>query len=171
MYRWRPLEWQSGGESYVNERTVGVQQTAWNFVRHLPNAPWFSPALVSRIPHCMHSRTRGEHPGHDGGVVDEGHIRGCHPPSHLVPTQVAHGRNHLPKPLAGVIWWAPDDSSTAVRVPFYSSATEIPAGYGDLAGQVPAAAVPYAVNADAIKMNMDSAFWVGNHKCRLPGWR
>lgn len=31
-YRWRPLEWQLEGKTYVNERTVGTQQTAWHFV-------------------------------------------------------------------------------------------------------------------------------------------
>eukprot|EP00051_Salpingoeca_urceolata_P008794 m.108942 g.108942 ORF g.108942 m.108942 type:complete len:610 (+) comp15944_c1_seq2:50-1879(+) len=34
-YRWRPLEWQSGGKTYVNERTVGTQQTAWHFVAQM----------------------------------------------------------------------------------------------------------------------------------------
>ena len=31
-YRARPLSWQSGGKSYINERTVGVQQNAFHFV-------------------------------------------------------------------------------------------------------------------------------------------
>jgi len=60
-YRWRPLEWESGGKKYVNERTVGVQQTAWAFVaqsRGWLAAPiralfWFAPddsATAVRIP-------------------------------------------------------------------------------------------------------------------------
>ncbi len=40
--RWRPLEWTYNGESYVNERTVAIQQTGWHFVAQmrswLPNA-------------------------------------------------------------------------------------------------------------------------------------
>lgn len=63
--RWRPLVWKSGDNSYVNERTLAVQQTAWNFVAHM-------------------------RPG--------------------------------PKLASSVIWWAPDDSSTALRVPFYGAA-------------------------------------------------
>lgn len=50
-YRTRPLEWQSGSATYLNERTVGTQQSAWAFVAQsrawLP-APiaallWFAP--------------------------------------------------------------------------------------------------------------------------------
>jgi len=60
-YRWRPLVWESEGAKYVNERTVGVQQTAWAYVAQsrswLP-APiralfWFAPddsATAVRIP-------------------------------------------------------------------------------------------------------------------------
>merc|ERR1712072_905340 len=60
-YRWRPLLWESDGKKYVNERTVGVQQTAWAYVAQsrswLP-APiralfWFAPddsATAVRIP-------------------------------------------------------------------------------------------------------------------------
>lgn len=60
-YRWRPLEWKLDGESFVNERTVGTQQTAWNFVAQsrgwLPGPIgglfWFAPddsATAVRIP-------------------------------------------------------------------------------------------------------------------------
>jgi len=32
-YRWRPLTWETGdGNTYVNERAIGTQQTGWNFV-------------------------------------------------------------------------------------------------------------------------------------------
>eukprot|EP01064_Diplonema_japonicum_P018612 TRINITY_DN27305_c0_g1_i1.p1 TRINITY_DN27305_c0_g1~~TRINITY_DN27305_c0_g1_i1.p1 ORF type:complete len:566 (+),score=160.31 TRINITY_DN27305_c0_g1_i1:45-1742(+) len=33
-YRERPLVWEHEGKQYVNERTIGVQQTGWNFVAH-----------------------------------------------------------------------------------------------------------------------------------------
>jgi len=105
-YRWRPLEWKYDGKGYVNERTVGVQQTAWTFV--------------------------------------------------------AVSRSWMPDALRGLFWFAPDDSSTAVRAPFYPAITKIPASFGDPIGQEPAAGVPYAVKADAYNMNMDSAFWVWN---------
>lgn len=60
-YRWRPLVWESGEDHYVNERTIGVQQTAWAFVaqsRSWMPAPfaalfWFAPddsATAVRIP-------------------------------------------------------------------------------------------------------------------------
>ena len=39
---------------------------------------------------------------------------------------------------------------------------QVPPSYADLRGQEPAAAVPYAVKADAYTMSMDSAFWVAN---------
>merc|ERR1711865_14413 len=53
-------------------------------------------------------------------------------------------------------------SSTAVRIPIYGCITKIPASYGGRQGQEPAAAVPYAVEADSYTMSMDSAFWVYN---------
>lgn len=60
-YRRRPLSWQSGGKGYVNERPVGVQQTAWNFVAAVrPRMPpplralqWWAPddsASALRVP-------------------------------------------------------------------------------------------------------------------------
>jgi len=105
-YRWRPLEWESGGKHYVNERTVGVQQTAWTFV--------------------------------------------------------AYCRRRLAPPLRALFWFAPDDSATAVRIPLFGGVTRIPPSYGSRVGQEPAAAVSYAVDADAYTMSMDSAFWVFN---------
>lgn len=38
-YRWNGLEWSSGGQSYVNERIVGVHYTAWHFVAQVRPAP------------------------------------------------------------------------------------------------------------------------------------
>lgn len=60
-YRWRPLVWSVGGDSYINERTIGVQQTAWNFVAqsrgYLPPSVgtviWFTPddsSTTVRVP-------------------------------------------------------------------------------------------------------------------------
>ena len=40
--------------------------------------------------------------------------------------------------------------------------TRIPSSYGGKQGQDPGSAVPYAVDADAYTMNLDSAFWVYN---------
>ena len=105
-YRWRPLGWESGGKSYVNERTVGVQQTGWAFV--------------------------------------------------------AQSRSWMPDALAALFWFAPDESSTAVRIPIYGGATAIPPSYADRFGQQPAAATDDAVGGDAYTMSLDSAFWVYN---------
>ena len=42
-YRPRPLEWSYKGETYHNERTIGVQQTGWNFVAQI--RPYMPPEL------------------------------------------------------------------------------------------------------------------------------
>eukprot|EP00658_Telonema_sp_P-2_P081495 TRINITY_DN8368_c0_g2_i1.p1 TRINITY_DN8368_c0_g2~~TRINITY_DN8368_c0_g2_i1.p1 ORF type:complete len:591 (+),score=127.92 TRINITY_DN8368_c0_g2_i1:117-1889(+) len=105
-YRWRPLSWQHGGNKFINERTVGVQQTAWAFV--------------------------------------------------------AQSRSWMPAPLKALFWFAPDDSSTAVRIPLYGGATRIPGSYGGQQGQEPGAGVPYAAAGDAYHMDLNSAFWVYN---------
>jgi dipeptidase len=105
-YRWRPLTWKVEDKTYVNERTIGVQQTAWNFV--------------------------------------------------------AQSRGWLPAPIGGLIWWAPDDSSTAVRIPVYAGSTSVPPSFGDRVGQDPAASTSDGVEADAYTMSMDSAFWIWN---------
>lgn len=114
-YRWRPLIWDApatytpgAGKStrFVNERTIGVQQTAWNFV--------------------------------------------------------ASSRAWLPAPFQAIMYWGPDDSSTAVRVPVWGGSTSIPLTFADPVGQEPAAAVVGAPVADARVMNLDSAFWVWN---------
>eukprot|EP00287_Rhodomonas_sp_CCMP768_P028230 CAMPEP_0202849122 /NCGR_PEP_ID=MMETSP1389-20130828/79866_1 /ASSEMBLY_ACC=CAM_ASM_000865 /TAXON_ID=302021 /ORGANISM="Rhodomonas sp., Strain CCMP768" /LENGTH=49 /DNA_ID= /DNA_START= /DNA_END= /DNA_ORIENTATION= len=34
-FRDRPLTWHLGNESFVNERSVGTQQTAWHFVANM----------------------------------------------------------------------------------------------------------------------------------------
>jgi dipeptidase len=108
-YRWRPLVWSKPNDAsqrYVNERTIGVQQTAWNFVA--TSRPW------------------------------------------------------LPAPFRALMFWAPDDSSTSVRIPIYGGTTSIPLSFADAVGQEPGAAVAGAPVADAFQMNLDSAFWVWN---------
>eukprot|EP00912_Choanoflagellata_sp_UC4_P002058 UC4_evm1s1314 len=105
-YRWRPLVWKFEGKSYVNERTVGTQQTAWNFVAQM--------------------------------------------------------RSNLPNEIGGLFWFAPDDSSTAIRTPVYASATRIPSSYADPVGQTPEHAVPYGVKADILTPSLNSAFWIYN---------
>ncbi len=105
-YRWRPLAWKFGNNTYINERTVGTQQTAWAFV--------------------------------------------------------AQSRDWLPAPISALLWFAPDDSATALRIPIYGGATRIPPSFGDPVGQEPGAGVSYGNRADAFNMDLDSAFWVWN---------
>lgn len=106
-YRRRPIMWsvgeEGGAHKYVNERTVGVQQTGWAFV--------------------------------------------------------GQSRGWLPPPLRGLLWWAPDDSATAVRAPLYGSMSRIPPSFGDVVGPAPGAGVSYGSTADALTMSLDSAFW------------
>jgi hypothetical protein len=68
----------------------------------------------------------------------------------------------MPAPLRALMWWAPDDSSTAVRIPVWGGATSVPLSFADPVGQEPGAAVRGAVKADAYAMSLDSAFWVWN---------
>ena len=75
---------------------------------------------------------------------------------------VAQSRSWLPEAMRALFWFAPDESSTAVRIPVYGGATQIPPSFADPLGQDPAAAASYGVKADAYKMSMDSAFWVWN---------
>ncbi|GMI03257.1 hypothetical protein TrVE_jg4094 [Triparma verrucosa] len=60
-YRWRPLTWEYGDDTYVNERAIGTQQTGWNFVASVrPSMPtplqaviWFGAddsATTVRVP-------------------------------------------------------------------------------------------------------------------------
>lgn len=57
-YRFRPLMWAFNQSSYLNERTVGVQQSGWAFIAHLrswlPNpiktVMWFAPDDSSTSP-------------------------------------------------------------------------------------------------------------------------
>ena len=68
----------------------------------------------------------------------------------------------MPAPLRALMWWAPDDSSTAVRIPVWGGATSVPLSFADPVGQEPGAAVHGAVKADAFTMSLDSAFWIWN---------
>lgn len=85
-YRFRPLTWDYNGSTYLNERTVGVQQSGWAFIAQsrswLPDpikaVEWFAPDDSStsprvpvyggqtRIPASFGSRV-GQTPG--GGVA------------------------------------------------------------------------------------------------------
>ena len=49
-----------------------------------------------------------------------------------------------------------------MHTPLYGGATKIPPAYGDRRGPTPAGSVPYAVDADAMSVSLDSAFWVFN---------
>lgn len=60
------------------------------------------------------------------------------------------------------MWWAPDDSSTALRIPLWGGLRRVPAAFADTVGQDPNAAVAYAVPASAFNFNIDHAFWVWN---------
>ena len=50
-YRFRPLTWTTGGATYLNERSVGIQQSGWAFIAQsrawlpLPirAIEWFAP--------------------------------------------------------------------------------------------------------------------------------
>lgn len=60
-YRFRPLTWASGGKTYLNERTVAVQQSGWAFIAvsrgWLPPpiraVEWFAPDEVSALPFTL----------------------------------------------------------------------------------------------------------------------
>lgn len=85
-YRFRPLTWESGGKTFLNERTVGVQQSGWAFIAQsrswLPGpikaVSWFAPddsstspriptyGGATRIPAAFGSQ-EGQTPG--GGVA------------------------------------------------------------------------------------------------------
>jgi len=70
-YRPRPLEWEYGKNVYHNERTIGVQQTGWNFVAQIrPRMPpelsavtWFAvddSSTAPRVPVYGSSRRVSE---------------------------------------------------------------------------------------------------------------
>jgi len=70
-YRPRPLEWKHEEESYHNERTIGVQQTGWNFIAqirpqmpsHLSALLWFAvddSSTAPRVPVYASSRRVSE---------------------------------------------------------------------------------------------------------------
>ena len=62
----------------------------------------------------------------------------------------------MPAPLSSLMWWAPDDSGTALRIPLYGGATRVPLGFADPVGQEPAAAVKGAPVADAGQVHKHS---------------
>lgn len=68
---------------------------------------------------------------------------------------VAQSRSWVPSPLAGLLWFGVDDSSTTVHFPIYGSATKVPeffAGKGPQDGVVP----------PMMNFSFDSAFYVFN---------
>ena len=46
-YRPRPLQWEFKGRKYHNERSVGTQQTGWNFIAQM--RPWMPPQLSALV--------------------------------------------------------------------------------------------------------------------------
>lgn len=58
-YRFRPLTWSYNNKTYLNERTVGVQQSGWSFLAQSRNwlpdpikaITWFAPDDSSTSPH------------------------------------------------------------------------------------------------------------------------
>lgn len=48
---------------------------------------------------------------------------------------VAQSRKWMPAPLAGLLWFGVDDSSTTVRFPIYGSATRVPASFAGQGAQ------------------------------------
>lgn len=68
---------------------------------------------------------------------------------------VAQSRPHLPRELAGLLWFGVDDSGTTVRTPVYGSATAVPKAF---AGQGP----QDGVVSPMMQFSFDSAFYVFN---------
>ena len=87
-YRARPLTWKSSGKSYVNERTVSVQQTGWNFVSQ--GRPHMPPPLSSLFWWALAVQC----------------TQSAKPISVLLSRCSVH-----------CFRWAPDESGTALRVP------------------------------------------------------
>merc|ERR1719427_966974 len=91
-FRARPIRWSYKGEQYVNERTIGTEQTFWSFVSEM--------------------------------------------------------RRSMPNHVGVCFWFAPDDATFAVLVPFYPFA-DIPKSLGTESGTIH-------------KFSMDSQFWLNN---------
>jgi len=91
-FRSRPIHWRYKDDWYVNERTIGTQQSFWSFVSEM--------------------------------------------------------RRHMPNHVGVCFWFAPDDATFAVLVPFYPFA-DIPKSLGKDSGSI-------------TKFSMDSQFWLNN---------
>ena len=62
---------------------------------------------------------------------------------------IAQGRNWLPNPIGGIIWFGVDDTNSTVYTPFYCSISEVP--------------IEYRVgNGDMLTYSDNAAFWVFN---------
>lgn len=68
---------------------------------------------------------------------------------------VGQARPNLPRELSGLLWFGVDDSSTTVRFPIYSAATEVPSMFAGKGAQD-------GVTAPVMQFNMQSAFTVFN---------
>ena len=73
---------------------------------------------------------------------------------------VAQIRPWMPAPLASILWFACDDSSTAPRLPMYTSATEVPAAYAGKGAQD-------GVTTPLLQFDLTKAFWVQNMVSQL----
>ncbi|CAJ1404868.1 unnamed protein product [Effrenium voratum] len=62
---------------------------------------------------------------------------------------VAQLRPRLPRAMAGLLWFAPDDATFSVHAPFHGGTTRVPHGYADGTG-------------DALHFSQESAFWAFN---------
>jgi len=68
---------------------------------------------------------------------------------------VGTSRSWKPAPLKGVMWWAPDDSSTSAHLPIYGCAAHAPVAY---AGK----GLQQGVTSPMLKFNLKSSFWAFN---------
>lgn len=65
-FRVRPIVWTHGNDSYVNERTVGVQQTGWNFIAQLRG--WMPASIGGRLWFAVDDATFSVHTPFHGGT-------------------------------------------------------------------------------------------------------
>ncbi|MBQ4279628.1 MAG: C69 family dipeptidase [Rikenellaceae bacterium] len=92
-YRWRPMNFEVDGTTYLNERAIATQQTGF----------WF----------------------------------------------VAQGRNWLPDPIGGILWFGVDDAGTSCLTPIYCSVDRVPPCFEE-------------GNGSLGEYSSSSAFWIFN---------
>lgn len=95
-------------------------------------------------------------------LVSHGQATSAYPPTFLFIlfydtgwSIVCQTRANVPAPMAAILWFGIDDSSTSVHFPIYGSATRIPAGW---AGKGP----QDGVTPPLMTFSLDSAFYVFN---------